>query len=242
MDAAFNAYDPDLYIYTQHSKLEQPIDNTARPNNKPSTQRGYHFKPLELHERDPVISTITSQLAEPVDLFLQFLPEKIVEKWVRYTNEAAKSLAAEDHDFSKSWEPVTLSEVYLFIGIIIYIGLHKEANLKSYWATDEGYKFLPDHPMARLMARKRFFLIFRHLRIYNEDTINPTEAHDPLNFQKVDEWSSFLQEVCLELWKPGLRVAVNECIIGFTGKSKIKITIKNKPTPIGFKAWAIAEE
>ncbi|KAG5786530.1 hypothetical protein H9Q69_014374 [Fusarium xylarioides] len=160
MDATFNAYDPDLYVYTQHSKLEQPINNTAQPKNKPSTQRGYHFEPLELHERDPVISTITSQLAEPVDLFLQFLPEKIVEKWVRYTNEAAKSLAAEDHDFSKSWEPVTLSEVYLFIGIIIYIGLHKEANLKSYWATDEGHKFLPDHPMARLMARKRFFLIF----------------------------------------------------------------------------------
>ncbi|KAG5793259.1 hypothetical protein H9Q69_007704 [Fusarium xylarioides] len=157
MDAAFNAFDPDLYVATLHSQPEQPIDNTARPNEKPSQQRGYHFKPLDLKERDPDISTIASQAAEPVNLFLQFLPEEIVEKWVQYTNEAAKSLAEEDPDFGLRWKPVRLAEVYLFIGIVIYIGLHKEADLSSYWATNTESKFLPSHPISLLMTRDRFF-------------------------------------------------------------------------------------
>jgi hypothetical protein len=60
MEAAFNAFDPDLYVAIIHSKPEQPIDNTARPDEEPSTQRGYHFKPLDLEECNPVISTIAS--------------------------------------------------------------------------------------------------------------------------------------------------------------------------------------
>ncbi|KAG5753082.1 hypothetical protein H9Q70_004257 [Fusarium xylarioides] len=242
MDAAFNAYNPNLYVATQHSQPKQPIDNTARPKLKPSQQRGYHFEPLDLEERDPDISTIASQAAEPVDLFLQFLPEKIVEKWVQYTNKAAKSLAEEDPDFGPHWKPVRLPEVYLFIGIVIYIGLHKEADLRSYWATNTESKFLPSHPISLLITRDRFFQLWRRVRIFNEAALDLTESHDPLNFQKCDEYSNFLQQQAISMWKPGLRVAVDECIIGFTGNSKIKLTIKNKLTLTGFKVWAIAQE
>ncbi|KAG5793277.1 hypothetical protein H9Q69_007677 [Fusarium xylarioides] len=242
MEAAFNAFDPDLYVATLHSRPEKPIDNTARPDEESATQRGYHFEPLNLEERDPDISTIASQAAAPVDLFLQFLPEKIVEKWVQYINEAADRYSRENHDFSRSWKPVNLAEVYLFIGIIIYIGLHREADLRSYWAANTFEKFLPDHPISRLMTRDRFFQLFRRVRIYNEAALDPTESHDPLNYQKVDEYSNFLQNEAISLWKPGLRVAVDECIIGYKGRSKITLTIPSKPDPTGFKVWAIAQE
>ncbi|KAG5765966.1 hypothetical protein H9Q72_005948 [Fusarium xylarioides] len=196
MEAAFNAFDPDLYVATLHSQLEQPIDNTARPNKKPNQRKGHHFEPLHLEERDPVI---TSEATEPVDLFLRFLPEKIVKKWAQYTNEAADRKSREDPDFQRLWKPVNRGEVYLFIGIIIYIGLHKEADLDSYWVTATEENLLPFHPISRYMSRDRFYQLWRRLRIFNEAALDRTQSHDPLNYQKVDEYSDFLQKEAISL-------------------------------------------
>ncbi|KFA51971.1 hypothetical protein S40293_10202 [Stachybotrys chartarum IBT 40293] len=37
-------------------------------------------------------------------------------------------------------------------------------------------------------------------------------------------------------------IAINEKIVAFTGKSKLKLTIKTKPTPTGFKVWVVAQK
>ena len=49
------------------------------------------------------------------------------------------------------------------------------------------------------------------------------------------------QETLARIYLPGSYIAVDECVVEFTGKSVLKTTIPNKPHLTGFKVWVIAE-
>ena len=44
----------------------------------------------------------------------------------------------------------------------------------------------------------------------------------------------------MQVWKPGRDLAVDEVIARYEGHAKETTTIPNKPTPTGFKVWAVA--
>ncbi|KAI8648825.1 DDE-Tnp-1-7 domain-containing protein [Fusarium sp. Ph1] len=45
----------------------------------------------------------------------------------------------------------------------------------------------------------------------------------------------------MQLFRPGSHLAIDECIIRYTGRSDAITTIKSKPDPVGFKIWVIAQ-
>jgi hypothetical protein len=45
----------------------------------------------------------------------------------------------------------------------------------------------------------------------------------------------------MDVWKPGRDLAVDEIIVGYEGRAKETTTVPNKPTPTGFKVWAVAQ-
>ena len=54
--------------------------------------------------------------------------------------------------------------------------------------------------------------------------------------------NSAIQAACLQFWIPGRDVTVDECISRFKGHSHDTLTIPSKPTPTGYKIWAIAQK
>ena len=63
----------------------------------------------------------------------------------------------------------------------------------------------------------------------------------PKTYQRLQEWSNLQQQALADIYIPGSHITVDECVVGFTGQSKLKTTIPNKPTPIGFKVWVVVE-
>jgi len=57
----------------------------------------------------------------------------------------------------------------------------------------------------------------------------------------VIELSRHIQNINLKHWVPGHEVAADEIIVGYDRQSKEVVTIPSKPTPTGFKVWAIAD-
>ena len=47
--------------------------------------------------------------------------------------------------------------------------------------------------------------------------------------------------ISAELFDPGSHLAVDECMIRYTGRSHDITFIRNKPIPLGFKIWVMAQ-
>jgi len=54
--------------------------------------------------------------------------------------------------------------------------------------------------------------------------------------------SSWVQAQFLKYWIPGRDLAIDECMIRFTGRSHDIMTIPSKPIPTGYKVWAVAQK
>lgn len=127
------------------------------------------------------------------------------------------------------------------------MGVHRETQLKDYWKTLELQAVNPAHPILRFMTFDRFEQLQSNLRLvspgrdaYNNQSIQSLEPSSP--FFRVNEWSDHIQKASLRLYIPGTCIAVDECIIGYQGRSKETVVIPTKPTPEGFKVWAVAQK
>ena len=227
----------DLIISTDHSTREQPDDVTCRPNAKAATARGTHFQPLRLTHREPQIRPLPTT---PLQLFQAFLPPSIVSDWVKRTNEApapGRAGPLQQHSRQHQWKPTTVEEIYLFIGIIIHTGLHRESRVSDHWVTSQSGSQRSTQPIIKYMTYDRFQLIYRRLRTFDPEKIKPISP-----FDRTEEWSQHIQETSTNHYKPGTDISVDECMIRFTGRSNDITKIPTKPIPIGLKVWAVAQK
>jgi hypothetical protein len=132
-------------------------------------------------------------------------------------------------------------EVYVWLGILIYMGIHKERTIKSHWGTPQPGIQRPEHSIIKFMPNWKFQLIHRHLRPFDHSKIDEI-APLPKVFQAADEWSDHIQAVSAEIFVPGSHLAVDECMIRYTGRSNVTTLVKGKPGPLGFKIWVIAQQ
>jgi hypothetical protein len=129
--------------------------------------------------------------------------------------------------------------VYVWIGILIYMTLHKEFRYEDHWKATTADRNVPSHPIIQFMPYNRFFILKRRLRTYDPACI---EIGVPDPFNQVNEWSNYMMEAAVRLVEIGSIIGVDEGIVGFKGQSRHKITIKTKPTPTGLKVWILAAQ
>ncbi|KAL6353658.1 hypothetical protein LRP88_12971 [Fusarium phalaenopsidis] len=94
--------------------------------------------------------------------------------------------------------------------------------------------------LSWLKENNVFQILHRHLRPFDYAKVDET-APLPKVFQACDEWSDHIQAVSAEIFIPGSHLAVDECMIRFTGRSNETTVVKGKPIPQGFKIWVIAQ-
>ncbi|SCO87702.1 uncharacterized protein FRV6_11829 [Fusarium oxysporum] len=88
----------------------------------------------------------------------------------------------------------------------------------------------------------RFLIISRYVWTFDHTLLDLGNEEDlPEAFQAAEPWSDLIQKVSAQLYIPGNNIAVDECMVPFTGRSKDTTLVKNKPTPVGFKVWVIAQ-
>ncbi|KJZ69067.1 hypothetical protein HIM_11536 [Hirsutella minnesotensis 3608] len=235
---AVNSFENTLFVRLDHCQREQPIDSTVRPQFDPEPKRGPEFTPFPVPEREPQVQQLPPT---PLLLFQLFLPISLVEKWVGYTNsgpqpgpEGPKKRRSREN----LWTETSLGEVFLWVALLIYMGLHRESRVQDHWKTSTVNSMVPIHPILQYMSFDRFFLLQRHLRISDPTSIS---CGLPTPYAQVNEWAEYIQQASLSFLQLGTCLAIDECIVGYTGRSKQTVTVKNKPTPTGFKVWVVAQ-
>jgi len=243
-----DSYD-DKSFCKQHKGPRTGLKEPVGANDYPADEtRGFNFSPFIIQPRDYHISYLPNT---PLDLFQLFVPKSLLWRWIEYTNSWIYYLLENGvvdswnnplhkHSTLLAWEGISTAQIYVWLGMLIYIGIHKERKLRSHWKAPRLGDQSPLHSVIKFMPYWRFQLIHRYLRPFDHTKIDEN-APLPKVFQAAEEWSDHIQRVSAALFQPGSHLAVDECMVRYTGRSTATTVVKGKPTPLGFKIWVIAQ-
>ncbi|KAJ0131739.1 Uncharacterized protein HZ326_25165 [Fusarium oxysporum f. sp. albedinis] len=224
---------------------------TGVPNFPPEEGRGDDLQPFKLEYRDFKINPLPK---EPPELFQLLIPISIIQSWVDYTNSWVAYLLKNavidnwntplsEHSRILKWEGISTSTAYVWLGVVIYLGIHREITIKDHWRAPSLGDQRPLHSIIKFMPLRKFELVNRYFRTFVCTKVDIKDEGDlPKTFQAAEEWSDLIQKVSKELYLPGTNLTVDECMVPFTGRSKETTLVKGKPTPVGFKVWVIAQQ
>ena len=145
---------------------------TLQPNLPPEPATGTQFEPMshpDFRYRINLPSTVNPMyLLEIWDLFF---PEEVVDILVQNTNKSGLYWAniGPRNRRAVVWQDVTVTEMYSYFAILIYIGLYIENQIEQYWSQNTGS--MPQHtPVQKAIARDCFQQIYTvfYISIYSQ--------------------------------------------------------------------------
>ncbi|XP_067939799.1 piggyBac transposable element-derived protein 1-like [Watersipora subatra] len=170
---------------------------------------------------------VSAKIDTPYEYFRRFTPGSMFNNIVSNTNL---------YSTQKCGKPINISnkELEQVIGMYFYMGLVKMNSVQLYWETETFYP-----PVAGVMSRNRFQEILATLHFVNNLAVTEDDKKDKL--WKLRPFLYQMKECCLKL-TPTEFVCIDEMMCQFRGKtSKIRIYLKGKPHPWGFKIWACTD-
>jgi len=163
--------------------------------------------------------------------FRQFFNACILSVIVENTNLYAVAMGA---GAGRAWHPLTVPELEIWIGMVIYMGVYQSKRCADYWnkATEA-----PQHHIHHMMSELRFEQIRRFLHV----STPPQSARRESPWDKVRVLSDHIRQISQSVYHPSSNVSVDEMMVRFQGRSLHTIKMKNKPISEGYKIFAICD-
>ena len=161
----------------------------------------------------------------PLDFLHLFLSSSLMNYVAECTNEYAAFKGA------TNWVPTSASELYSFIGVLIYMGIAPLPRLPQYWSSLYSQSFV-----SHCFSANRFRGLLRFFYVSTQDQ----QAASTDRLRKVRYFLQQLQHSFSSHFNPPRVLTVDEAMVGFKGRSELKQYIPHKPTKWGYKVWCLA--
>ena len=142
---------------------------------------------------------------------------------------------------------ISKEDILAFIGIRIYMGLHKYPNISSYWSNNSLYKV----NFKRIMSKIYYFLLLKALHFpekeEGESSSSTTESMSTENAAKEDprhKINLYLEKLAKNFQKYydlGENITIDESLVKFKGRNSMKFYIPMKPHKYGFKIHLLCD-
>ena len=129
-----------------------------------------------------------------------------------------------------NWENTTIAEMWMYLGIILLMGIHRLPRIKNYWSRDE-FMGIPD--LHRYMSSIRFWALWSNLHLVDNQTVANTGGIS----RKIQPLLDVLSKTFLEAYNPSQELAVDESMVKYKGRVRGKVHMPKKPIKWGFKLW-----
>jgi len=155
---------------TEDVQFDPTDEGTLRPKAKPICYAGDHFQPLECPQFDHHVNLPPH--VHPDDafgIFKLFFSQSIMEQLVQHTNAYVRTPKDPSKPRSRAYnwtDNTTVEELYIYLGIQIYMGIHIETRVCDYWNTSP---FTPFHPITKYMSLERYQELHIRFRAANPE-------------------------------------------------------------------------
>lgn len=178
------------------------------------------FQPEPRQTARALLPTSFPQKPHPFDYFSLFfthdLFQTITTNTNRYANIQRLHIVEEG---TREWTDLLVEELYVFLGAIIYMGVHKEPQVPMYWNTD--FNKGPLHPIPNHIPLRRFDQIKRYCHISCPEYDKKKGYYLPSNkiwWYKVEPLASSLQASFQQYYSPSSKVSIDELIVQCFGR------------------------
>ncbi len=163
----------------------------------------------------------------------------VLDEVVKETNRYAQDFIT---DFPNSpcatrWNPINRATLQAFIAVILFMGMVKLPTLAMYWSTHWLFNF----PIADIMSRDDFFDILRFLHCANNAVAIARGLPGYDRLFKIRNVCNMFVKNWQRNYYPKREVSIDECIIGFKGRTFLKQYNPKKPHKWGICVWSLAE-
>lgn len=172
----------------------------------------------------------------PYKIFQEIVTGEFISHLVFQTNLYAEQIKTSS---GKNYTPTTTKEMNTFLGINLLMGIKHCPSYKDYWSSAPD---LNDAFISGLMSLKRFSWLLSHLHV-NDNSIMPGRSSP--NFDKLFKLRPMLDVLSVNFEKcllPNQRIAADESMIKFKGRSSLKQYMPKKPIKRGYKMWMLADK
>ncbi|XP_020296172.1 piggyBac transposable element-derived protein 4-like [Pseudomyrmex gracilis] len=220
MTGASEAVDDDLLIDDDENNPDVIYDTLFYPSIKDFTGS------------PGIQSTITVPDDTPLCYFKIFFTLNLLEMITAQTNLYQEQNPEGPRKNMKSWEPLTVDELRIFLGTTINMGHVRKGAIQNYWSTDP---LLETPIFKKIMHRNRYLQILRFLHFSNnEEIVNHL-------LKKVKPVIDDQREKCSNSILPGQNLCIDESLVLWKGKLYFKQFLPLKRHRFGIKLFELVD-
>jgi len=176
----------------------------------------------------------------PLSLFKLFFTDQLIDEMVNQTNmyalqcKKSKEIHLKKYPSARLnyWKDLNRDDIFVFIGLIIIMGIHKNTEYSDNWSKDP----LLSTKFSKYMPRNKFQLLQRYLHLDNND-----DNENLGRLKKVKNFTNYLQEKWRFYYQPNQNICIDEAMIAFKGRLLFKQYNPLKPTKWGIKVFLLSE-
>ena len=202
----------------------------------------YHFQ----GERTagPTIPNANHQNTTRLAVFLQFFTANLIDlicdqtNWYNFYFMAGKVQST--HSARLSWTDVEPKEMYVFLAIVLLMGVTSKSSVKKYWGIDP----LVNTPIfGKLMSRNRFTAIMGNLHFSDSlrGHITIQEGGQKDTMERIRPVFQYLKVKFAAAFRPYQKLVIDESLVLWRGNISIRQYIPSKRHRYGLKLFVLCD-
>ena len=215
-----------LQLEDSSEDLQPVLTSSPRPAQQSQTADPFSHPPFSIRTGSQLPLT---EVDEPHEFFEAIFGSDTFDHIAQQTNLYAAQAGA-------SWDPTCGSEMKLFIGIILAMGVHRLPHLHDYWSK---HPLLGVPGITHSMPRDRFKELLRYFHINDNTQAKPRDHPEYDKLHKIRPLLNKIRSNTQRAYIPHKQLSIDEAMVLFKGRSSIKQFMPLKPIKRGYKIWCL---